>query len=385
MNQNISSVVKSNLCIGCGSCFSVCPKKCIKLEKKEFVRPFVKEEQCINCGLCKKICPGINPNVNEKEESDGYLGDFSNLYLANAKDNELRLNSSSGGIASALIKYFLETKKADGIICTKKSKEDPFQNEIIILRNIKDLKTIQGSRYCPSPVCSKLRDIENIQGKFVFIGKPCDIQGLNNIMKAKEKIKERIIFKIGIFCAHTPSSQGVKDLVESKIGNEEISNILFRGNGWPGEFRALSKENKEIIRIPYMDAWNYLCKKKYNQPRCNLCFDCFSEFADISIGDAWNLSDSKEGDSLVITRTKKSEDILKEASRYIAYNKINPDSILSSQPSLINKKNKINGIYLAKKIILNSVPDKFDKRIPELWKKVNSIEKVKTIISSLLS
>ena len=64
MKENVSSVVKSDLCLGCGSCYSICPKKCISLETKNFVRPIIDETKCVKCGLCKKVCPGLNPITN---------------------------------------------------------------------------------------------------------------------------------------------------------------------------------------------------------------------------------------------------------------------------------------------------------------------------------
>ena len=41
-------------CIGCGSCLSVCPQRCIDMSQFKAV---IIQENCLHCGNCKQICP----------------------------------------------------------------------------------------------------------------------------------------------------------------------------------------------------------------------------------------------------------------------------------------------------------------------------------------
>lgn len=41
-------------CIGCGSCYAVCPAKAIDFGDDIFV---INKETCLGCGTCAKICP----------------------------------------------------------------------------------------------------------------------------------------------------------------------------------------------------------------------------------------------------------------------------------------------------------------------------------------
>ena len=48
-------------CIGCGSCETLCPQKCIF--KKEDQKFAINEEKCIECGSCRNICPVDAPEI----------------------------------------------------------------------------------------------------------------------------------------------------------------------------------------------------------------------------------------------------------------------------------------------------------------------------------
>ena len=41
-------------CIGCGSCYSQCPQKCIDITQKPVI---IRQENCIHCGSCFEKCP----------------------------------------------------------------------------------------------------------------------------------------------------------------------------------------------------------------------------------------------------------------------------------------------------------------------------------------
>ena len=44
----------SNGCIGCGSCVSVCPQKCIDTSAVPYR---IEQEHCLHCGNCMTVCP----------------------------------------------------------------------------------------------------------------------------------------------------------------------------------------------------------------------------------------------------------------------------------------------------------------------------------------
>lgn len=44
----------TDACIGCGSCVSVCPQKCIITDRMPYV---IEQEHCLHCGNCMTACP----------------------------------------------------------------------------------------------------------------------------------------------------------------------------------------------------------------------------------------------------------------------------------------------------------------------------------------
>ena len=54
-------------CSGCGTCYNICPQKCISMIEDEegFLYPKVDMDACVNCGLCDRMCP-LNEKNNKK-------------------------------------------------------------------------------------------------------------------------------------------------------------------------------------------------------------------------------------------------------------------------------------------------------------------------------
>ena len=77
-------------CTGCGACVSICPKQAITMQPdaEGFLYPKVDGEKCVSCDLCEKRCPA----GREMPEHP------THLFGAQAKDEALRGQSSSGGV-----------------------------------------------------------------------------------------------------------------------------------------------------------------------------------------------------------------------------------------------------------------------------------------------
>lgn len=94
-------------CTGCTSCVNACPKGAISMIENEqgFKEPKIDSSRCIDCGLCKKVCP-LNKEIYRREE-------VQEAYACYSKNEEERLNSSSGGLFSLIAKSILK----DGRSC----------------------------------------------------------------------------------------------------------------------------------------------------------------------------------------------------------------------------------------------------------------------------
>ncbi|MBQ3451577.1 MAG: 4Fe-4S binding protein [Selenomonadaceae bacterium] len=115
--MNISSVVENNLCVSCGLCAGVCPKKCISsIFTAGSYFPTVDENSCVNCGICHKVCPGKGADYVTL-----YKGRFPNIFFgwavkcfaAQTKDKKILSQSTSGGALTTLIRNLLRDKIYD--------------------------------------------------------------------------------------------------------------------------------------------------------------------------------------------------------------------------------------------------------------------------------
>lgn len=99
-------MVSETLCTGCTACKSICPVKAISMirNKEGFLYPIIDMEKCVGCGLCDKVCP--EQSISEKFYP-------KQVIYAKNKDDLVRINSSSGGMFTAIADFVL---KNEGIV-----------------------------------------------------------------------------------------------------------------------------------------------------------------------------------------------------------------------------------------------------------------------------
>lgn len=132
---NINTIVNNDMCCGCGICAGVCSENCISMDinLNGFYRPTMNRENCSNCGKCLNICPSGEAIVHEEEGS--MFGEVISVYAGWAKDENIRYNSASGGIATAISLELLDKGFAVG---------GTSFDETNTLRTISIVTTIQG-------------------------------------------------------------------------------------------------------------------------------------------------------------------------------------------------------------------------------------------------
>ena len=88
-------------CCGCNACGDVCPKNSISFKKDNegFMYPVIDHSTCTECGLCEKVCPSINIEAVKKNDWEQ-----PKCFAAIHKSLEIRFDSTSGGVFSALAK-----------------------------------------------------------------------------------------------------------------------------------------------------------------------------------------------------------------------------------------------------------------------------------------
>jgi len=128
-SRTIRGVLDEKLCTSCGACSAVCPVGAISFEETiaGHVFPSIDEEKCTNCGLCIKVCPGVHfgKTLMENMPKDPFRGTAIEAFVGKAHDEMIYKNSQSGGAASALSLFMLESGQADAVVTVVMEWGDP--------------------------------------------------------------------------------------------------------------------------------------------------------------------------------------------------------------------------------------------------------------------
>ncbi|MCX6111678.1 MAG: Coenzyme F420 hydrogenase/dehydrogenase, beta subunit C-terminal domain [Proteobacteria bacterium] len=345
-NKTIKGIAKDGLCTGCGTCISICPHSAIELTidaQKGIYLPYIKEKECNQCGTCVDVCPGhavdfksLNLSIFGQELRDNLLGNHINCYVGHATDYDIRYNSASGGLVTALLVFALEEGLIDGALVTRMKKDNPLEPEPFIARTREEIISASKSKYCPVPANIALKEILLREGKYAVVGLPCHLHGLRKAQMINSKLKQRVVLELGIFCGGGISFLGTEFwLKKIGISKEEVEKIDYRGEGWPGSMTIQLKNNKKKESHLYYYYYNrgFNCFVPW---RCTLCWDRTAELADISFGDAWLseiIKNDKIGSSIIVSRTMQGENIIEQmiSRNAVKFDSINHNKVLESQ------------------------------------------------------
>lgn len=394
-NATIEKIVDEGLCTGCGTCSGICPNSAIYMviNSTGIYIPKLINDKCNKCGICFSSCPGKFFDFNEfnleifgKKPGNILLGNFINCYLAHSTNHGIRYNSASGGLVTSLLIYALEKGIIDGALVTRMKKDNSLEPEPFIARTKEEIIEASKSKYCPVPANIVLKEILKSKEaeRFAVVGLPCHIQGIRKAEKVNEILRNKIKLHLGIFCSHTLSFTGTSLLLKKiNIEKKEVKKISYRGEGWPGKIRIDLKNGNQRYISNQSPLWNIIFNSFFStQTRCLLCNDLTAEFADISFGDPWLpeiVSKEQVGKSIIISRTKQSEELLNAANSniYIGLSQIEHEKVIQSQRTFLHFK-KIN---LKERIKLRRLFGKESPKISMCKTKISSYNKFVAALS----
>ncbi|HBR02764.1 MAG TPA: hypothetical protein DD738_09140, partial [Ruminiclostridium sp.] len=224
------------------------------------------------------------------------------MYKGYSTDSRERELGSSGGLASAVACYLLKQGVVDGVIGIISERLNPTSFKPAILRTPEEVYSAFGSKYTLVPTNIIINEISKTTEKFLFIGLPCQIQGLQKAIEINTHLRDRIFMTISVFCGFNMERKATEFLIKkSKIS--DIKTLQYRSikNAETG-FLITGCKGDEF----FIDKHGYTLLNMFFSPeRCWKCYDLTGEFADLSLGDAWEL---KKG-SRVIVRNEKANNI----------------------------------------------------------------------------
>lgn len=354
--NTIESVVRAGLCTGCGTCVGVCPRDALEMvidHCKGIYTPRLDQQECDDCGLCFDVCPGhaddfkkLNLEIFGKEPDDVLLGNYLNCYIGHATDYDIRYNSASGGLVTALLIFALEEGLIDGALVTRMRDDRPLEPEPFIARTRAEIVSASKSKYCPVPANIALKEILKAKDgeRFAVVGLPCHIQGIRKAEMANRRLRERISLHLGLFCAHTGTFLQTDFILQKHcVDRERVIQLDYRGSGWPGRMTIDAKDGTQRC-VPYRKYAIWYAGWFFIPQRCTFCSDALAELADISFGDAWlrEFAHDEVGQSIVVSRNEKAEQLLRDVVGKGRANvrKTNARKVAQSQTGLLYSKKK---------------------------------------------
>jgi coenzyme F420-reducing hydrogenase beta subunit len=382
-------------CCGCTACKSICPKQAISMipDKEGFLYPSINQELCIECDLCKKVCP-FSDNYRTSGNYDQPL-----VYAAKHKDDNVRMNSSSGGMFTAISDYILDI---DGVVYGA-----AFDEKFVVrhqkAETAEERNKFRGSKYVQSNLIGVFEDIKKELKKertVLFTGTPCQNAGLRSYLHNNYEN----LYLCDIVCHGTPSPlifEDYKSFMQNKY-KSRIKELSFRDKllGWRSQAvgiqfinqKAYTKEASEDIFYRLFLTNMILRESCYNCKFCNL-----TRPSDITIADFWGVEksmpdfDDNIGISLVLINSPKGQQLFESVSKDLYYRESNTIDCLQhnlhspSQPSPRRNKfwqdYKNKGFeYVLKKYAGYGLVPRLKKTVVKVIKKIGLLHVVKRVL-----
>ena len=382
--KTLSDITNNGLCIGCGLCQSILGKEKISIEMTDKGRLEPREINPLSnedLDKVKKICPGViveglpKKEVSNDSKFDTLWGYYNSLFYAWSTDEQVRFQSSTGGLLNGLSLYLLESKKVDFILHTAGDPDQPMRSIPRFSYTKQELLSCESrSRYGPASPLSKFNEALDTKKNFAFVGKPCDISAIRQLSKTDERVNKQCKFLLTLVCGGSTEFTKSQDFIKSfNVKEEELETFRYRGFGNPGRMYIKTKDGREHDR-EYNSFWGEESTWRVHF-RCKICPDAIGESADIAALDTWRGGSPKEEDegyNAAIVRTQKGNDLLKEAIKagYIQKgSNLTITDINDFQPHQVSKKKAVYARHLGMK--KNNLPTitTNDLRIEELYNK----------------
>ncbi len=325
----VKTVCKKDSCTGCMACIGKCKKVAITIKDSLLAyNAVIDESKCVNCGACEQVCPNNHKVVlNEPTRwNEGWAID------------DVRMKASSGGVASAMMKYFVED---GGYVASCLFRDGNFLFDITNKKE--ELHNFAGSKYVksnPTGIYDKVVEKLMNEKKVLFIGLPCQVAAVKNYTTALPANIRGNLYTVDLICHGSPSPKILNlALCERGVDIKQLKEIRFRNKmnfGLSSKYK--DNEYKTITPVGVQDMYTYafLTSLDYTE-NCYSCqYATLGRVSDVTIGDSWGSdrpdSEQGKGISLMLCQTNKGISLIEKSG--IQLEEVNIEKALETNHQL---------------------------------------------------
>lgn len=265
-------------------------------------------------------------------------------YACILNEKNIRMDSSSGAVFSALAN---RTLLNNGIVYGVAMSGDNTRAEYISVDAIEDLYKLRGSKYMQAYVGDTYKRVKEdlcIGKDVLFSGTGCLVNGLKNYLG---KDYDNLLC-VDVICHGTPSPKVWKEYVKYQErrneGTLKYINFRCKDSSWEdfGSKEVISSlvNHKELYISKDDDKYMELFLRNYDLRES--CYNCLAKNikkSDITIADFWGIDEvapemnDHKGTSLVITRTKKGQEVFESISSKLKIKEVSYEEGVRANPS----------------------------------------------------
>ncbi len=321
-------------CMGCSACVNACPTNSLRMtaDQEGFLYPELNQQSCVDCGRCAKVCP-MNREIPALIPVT--------CQAAKNRNDEIRMNSSSGGVFSILAEHILQEQ---GVVYGAALDHDYVVHHVEI-QTVEQLSVLRGAKYSQSIIGDTYQQAKKHldQGREVlFSGTPCQIAGLYAYLGHSY---ENLVC-VDMICHGVPSPRIWKEYLKEISPNGLPRALTFRSKdtGWSRYQYAMKAE---------YDDGSVFCEKNaddiylqgmvqdlYLRPSCTSCqFKGFEHPGDLTLGDFWGIwnempdFDDNRGVSAVIINTESGRRLFNACIDQLESRLVSLEQVVAENPS----------------------------------------------------
>src|SRR3954447_14056196 len=329
-----ADIVRSGMCIGCGSCAAGGSTATMRWDRDGFLKPAgprdwyeaPSEHVTHHCPFAPGAADETKIAIARFPTAPAYhssIGRFEAAYVGHANDGGFRPGGSSGGLTTWVAAELLRIGAVDAVahVVPTNGKASGALFQYGISRTPDALRSGAKSRYYPVELSQVLREVRATPGRYAIVGVPCFIKAIHLLRSTDPTIRERVTHTLGLFCGHQKSAAMVESFawqMRCELGEVRAVDYRIKDERRPANWYRAHLDLKDGANAE-QDWWHFADGDWgagfFQNPACDWCDDVVAETADISFGDAWvePYSSDGRGTNVVIVRTKDLRDLIEGA------------------------------------------------------------------------